>query len=753
MRQLFSKKYWITLISVPVVGTGIILACGGGGELNDYGSSSYTPEAFVGSRYRPFFYSWTPYYGIVFDKAHDTRFNETNVNEWAVYLDNTVPRAELQYLLTTAEASAIDSMAAWLSGKIKSLPTTYQQYKLFTKKNTKITAFIYYLQWAKKSEAFALNNMEHAWDYEPKKNKVENVNINQLNDALLQGFKTTKDPFLKERYWFQLVRSYFFNEPPRWSIDLFEKNESQFTKNTLYYRSMAYAAGAYDKLKNKSKANYYFSKVYDGCNALKTVAHYSFRTQEEADWKATLALCANNDEKATLWQMLGVFYADEKRSIQEIYALNPRSEKLDLLLSRAINKEEENLSLGDDQSKPTQDQPTKDTINQELMTLVARIAKAGNTSKPYMWQIVAGYLNMLGRHNDKAATWYATAEKDLPKEKLPQMQLRLLKLVNTIAASPQVNSILENAVLNDIEWLRSMNSNEPSTFRFTGAYDWVKRAMANRYLNKQDSLKSVCYVNNIAFYVNDKNVEAMKAFLDKPNKTPYEQLCARLYIMDKNDLLEYQAIRLAYKDELTEAITKIKSAGGKTLPGNPFNGRLQDCHDCDHQALQKIKYTKVELLRKMKDLEDQIKANKDVHRNALLLGNAFYNITHYGNARAFYECDVIGADYYGPYEMDNGIRDDLLRMTLARKYYSIALNAAQNDEQKARCHFMLAKCERNQWYNETWYNNNDNQNTDHQRIDFKAWNGFKTLKQQYANTQFYKEVIKECGYFRTYISK
>ena len=369
-----------------------------------------------------------------------------------------------------------------------------------------------------------------------------------------------------------------------------------------------------------------------------------------------------------------------------------------------------------------------------------------------MWQIAADYLNMLDRHSDKAATWYAAAEKNMPKEKLLQMQLRLLKLVNTIAAEPQVTAKLENAVLNDIEWLRSMNPNEPSTFRFIGAYDWVKRAMANRYLNKQDSLRSVCYVNDLTFYVNDKNVEAMKAFLDKPNKTPYEQLCARLYIMDKNDLLEYQAICLTYKNELKEAITKIQSAGGgKTLPGNPFNGRLQDCHDCDHQAPQKIKYSKVELLRKMKEIEDNIKANKDVHRNALLLGNAFYNITHYGNARAFYECDVIGSNYYAPYEIVNGIRNDLLSMTLATKYYTIALNAAQNDEQKARCHFMLAKCERNQWYNETLYI--DNEYHDNSLGDFKAWNGFKTLQQQYANTQFFKEVINECGYFRTYIKK
>lgn len=77
---------------------------------------------------------------------------------------------------------------------------------------------------------------------------------------------------------------------------------------------------------------------------------------------------------------------------------------------------------------------------------------------------------------------------------------------------------------------------------------------------------------------------------------------------------------------------------------------------------------------------------------------------------------------------------------------------AQNDEQKARCQFMLAKCEQNQWYNEQ-----DSVNTKTNRYssnqskdpDFIAWDGFKALK-KYSNTQYYKEAIKECGYFKTY---
>ncbi len=751
MKKIFSKKYVITFISSLVVGTGIVLACAGDWG-PDYGNSSFTPEAFVDSEYKPFFYSNLFYYGISHDVQHDRRFNEANINDWSTFLGTSVPRTEMEYLLLTATSASIDSAANYVTGKLKALPGTMQSFQLFKKSNKKATDFISYLSLAKKCEPFAVNNMEDAWDYESKKNKPSGTNATQLNMELLQEFTNAKDAFIKERYWFQLERSCFFNEPSQSAIDLFEKNEKTFPKNELYYRTMAYAAGAYYKLKNYSKANYYYSKVYDGCAALKTVAHFSFHPQEETDWKNTLMMCANNDEKATLWQMLGIFYSDEKRALQEIYTLNPRSEKLDLLLTRAVNIQEQKFSAWDDNLMESRLQFKKDSSTNELVSLVTRIARAGNANKPYMWHMAAGYLQMLNGNSKEATTSYAQAEKKLPNEELVQWQLRLLKLINTIAGVQKADGKLENAVLADIEWLRS-NKTSDETFRHATAFEWIKRTMADRYKKQKEFIKAVCFSNYQAFYSNNSNIEALKSFLNKAGKTPYESLCANLYTLTTNDLVQYQAIRLTYDDKLEEAIAKLEGIPTNAqLPGNPFNGRLQDCHDCDHEAPQKIKYTKLSLLKKMKDMEDKIKAGTDVYTNAMLVANAHYNLTHYGNARAFYECRVLGEFHYSPFSIDSAFRAFLTDMNLATKYYTLALNSAKTDEQKAKCHFMLAKCERNQWYNKTVYNNSRYEYGDRGQPDFLPWNGFKAL-QQYQNTQFYKEAIKECGYFKTYTQK
>jgi hypothetical protein len=749
MKKIFSKKYLTTLISSLVIGTGIVLACGGdwGDETS---SSNFTPEAFADSAYRPFFYSgWNFYYAIGHDMQHDTRFNQSNMTDWSSYLGNAVSdEAELVALLQNTSSGSIDSAAAFLTGKQKTLPLSTHSLQLLKKGNKKVTAFITYLSFAKKCEVFAVNNLEYEWDYETKKNKTSNINTNQLNKELLQEFTKTKDPFIKERYWFQLERSYFFNEPPQSAIDLFENNEKAFPKNDMYYRTMAYAAGAYHKLKNYSKANYYYSKVYDGCAILKTVAHFSFHPQEENDWKATLSLCANNDEKATLWQMLGIFYSDEKRAIQEIYSLNPRSEKLDLLLTRAINIEEQRFSGGEGSSFTIK----KDTINSELYALVTRIAQDGITSQPCMWYMAAGYLDMMSGNLEKATASYKLAEKKLPKEELVQSQLRLLKLINTIAGVSNADSKLEKTILADLEWL--VNNLAPHDLRSMAALNWIKKTLSNRYSEQKEFIKAVCFSNYDAFYGDNNNIEAMKRFLSKPDKTPYESIYVKMYPLTVNDLLEFQAINLTFDDKLGEAITKLEAIpASETMPGNPFNGRLQDCHDCDHEAAQKIKYTKLSLLKKMKDMEDKIKAGTEVYTNAMLVANAFYNITYYGNARAFYECKVVGDYYYSPFDIGSELRSLPTGMEHATKYYTLALNTAKTDEQKAKCHFMLAKCERNKYYNENIYNNKNYQYGGRSNLaDFLAWDGFVSLK-QYANTQFYKEAIKECGYFRTYTQK
>jgi hypothetical protein len=752
MKKIFSGKLWIIPTSILLIAAGIAMACAGGDWDKEYGASNFSPELFVDSSYSPFFYSNNFYYKINYESDQNSRFNNNNSREWAEYLNSLTQTASLDYLLQTASSADIDSAANYFStGKVTMLPSSMKNFALLKQNgNKRIGAFLHYLQYAKKAESFAVNEIVESWAANKKQKNSVGFDIAAYNKALEKELKLAKDAFIKERYWFQMVRASFYNFSPQDVLDAFNRYEKAMPRNTIYYRSMAYVAGAYYKQKDYSHANYYYSRVYDSCNELKTSTHFSFHPQEEKDWKNTLSLCRNSDEQATLWQMLGVYYADEGRAITTIYQLNPKSEKLDLLLARAINKYEQKFEHTNSYYNQI------DTITNKLLApLIIKIAEAGNTAKPWIWDMATGYIYSLDNNYAKATLAYSRCEKQLPKSPLADAQLRILKMINTIASAKKIDLTLENKILSDLSWLNAFQSKDTMNLRYEDALNWLKFTVAKKYSAQQEWVKSECFSSSNSFYNNATNLEALKAFLQKPGKSPYEQLCADLSSKRLEDLFDYQAVCLAYREKVDSAIINMEKAGkGSTfvLAGNPFNGKIQDCHDCDHAAAQKVKYSRLAFLNKMKEIKDKITSGDDVYNNALLLGNAYYNMSHYGNARLFYEGKILGESQSTPFSIDSVYLPMLTSMKTSSRYYQLALDKAGSDEQRAKCQFMLAKCQRNEWYNSYVYTVSNNQYSEYVMPDFSEIPAFKSLK-QYANTQYYKDIILECGYFRKYATK
>ncbi len=88
---------------------------------------------------------------------------------------------------------------------------------------------------------------------------------------------------------------------------------------------------------------------------------------------------------------------------------------------------------------------------------------------------------------------------------------------------------------------------------------------------------------------------------------------------------------------------------------------------------------------------------------------------------------------------------------MAKKYYLKAAAATQNDEEKAKIAYLLAKCQRNDFYSQ--YYSEDKTPIEASRAFFFAWDGFKELKSKYAHTRYYKDVINECGYFDYFVRR
>lgn len=738
-----SKKLLVILISIAATGTGLIWACADGGW-DEYGVSAFAPEAFVAKEYSPFFYSDQFYYGIGHDTRHTERFNEDIVSDWSSYLNTPLPDTGLRYLLLTATKSAVDSLIAGHPADLPGVPAS--DMVLTKRKEKKFAAFYRFLSLAKYNESYAAIRRDY-WGYEEPKDTVYAAEAGFSSPRLEQEFNAAKDDFLKQRYWFQLLRSYFFSGAYNQCISAYDSYKNSFPANNIAVRAMSYAAGAYYKQKDYANANYLYSRVYDAGAGFKTVAHFSFHPQQEADWLQTLRLCRNKEEQATLWQLLGIYF-DGPRAIREIYALDPRSEKLELLLSRLINIEENRVSGNRDHYNDEKLHTVRDSASKALLDLVGGIAASGNTSKPYMWRLAEGYLNFLYEDYKRAEHCYAKVDIPVPVNELVQAQKRLLIFINRVGAAAEMNTASEQLLLPDLNWLQELSAGKQTIadLRYTSSYEWAKRKLGARYAARKDWLKAECLSPGDAFYTAPERVKAMKRFLQEDGGSAFEQYCRNIYPVTAADISEYQAILLTMNDQLDQAIPLMETAAGSAtvLLGNPFNGRIRDCHDCDHEAPQKIKYTKLDLLRKLKEMKDIAAAGTDAYANYSLLGNAFYNITYYGNARYFYECKVING-YYASLS-GNNFQPVLTDCRLAMSYYRKALAAAKTDEQKAKSTFMIAKCEQNQRFNrERAAGKLDNYGYSYfGPVDFKAM-------MAYRNTRYYQEVIRECGYFRTYL--
>ena len=540
-------------------------------------------------------------------------------------------------------------------------------------------------------------------------------------------------------------------------LSFFYQTEKSIPKNTLYYRALAYVAGVEYKQKHYAKSNFLYSQVFDKCPTMRVVSAYCFHPQEQKDWKQSLSMAKTDDEKAALWAIQG-YYNDDEKAIAEIYKLQPKNQHLDFLLTRLINNQENKIDQSfKDKTVLENKKRTKDSIHKSTINLVTKIAESDKTSKPYLWNVAAGYLETLNGNFKQADKNFDKAESKMPKTPLAVDQVRLLRFVNNLSKIDQLNPENEKTILADLSWLYFELPKKPiENFRYENASAWSKNYLAALYRSQKNTVMTEIFNHESSFYDNEKQLLDMKAFLSKANKTEIEKIGASIYEIKLADINYFQAVKATFENKIPEAIAFMKQSDklqNTVFYGNPFLGNIKDCHDCDHQAAQKKKYTMLDFLTIIQKMQDNVEKKVDVYNNSLLLGNAFYNITHFGNGRLFYEGNIAGSGSTPDFFRDP-IRDMITNCSLAKAYYEKAFSASKNNEQKAKTQYMIAKCERNDYYNKKYYSLNlSTWDIQDDKTNFIAWQGFKNIKANYSKTKYYKEIINECGYFKTYVQK
>ncbi|HTB32141.1 MAG TPA: hypothetical protein VK808_08955 [Bacteroidia bacterium] len=752
------RKYSFFLICIGIVTTAIILACVDGDEA-DGPSSLFPPEITHSDKYSDFYFSYHVLYGSTDVKQNNiSDFNNINITEWDGYFKNQVHQDDIKYMLYEAPTSAIDALIFSIKKAGHSTGSGAKDNSILQLKDTRSALdFLYYAGFAKRCEKYSTYQNYEWWDENQKDTndpKYDKDGMAKLEDGGFKQITNVKSDFMKQRYAFQILRLYYMSGDYSECIQFYseQKNILESNANSIKYRAMGYLAAAHYKQKEYSDANYLYSLMFDQYDTMRLTAYLSFHPQEEKDWIQTLAMAKSTREKEILWQMLGI-YNDPERALKEVYALNPKSDLLDVLLARAVNVEEQDFLYQEDQfakqdiSMSLSDIKS-DSIDDELVSFLKMVADKKNTDKPYEWDIAAGYLDW-AKGNKSFQTYLDKAKADCGGDSLVLDEVRLIDLLNMVKTGKAGDKTYEQNVLNGISWLRG-EQHSPD-LRVSFADDFIVSNLASKYGAVGDKVKSACFQHGLEHsdLYNNAFLDSVLAFIKKENKTPFEEYALSEFKYDEEDILAIKAIKPLYAHrfkEVMEIWSKDSNMGEYDLSADPFVIHINDCHDCDAEDKSRKMYTGISFIKRMITLEGKLKSDPaHLAENYFLLANGCYNLSYFGNARGMYETKITELDneffeFRGDADMHHDTLSDFMSCSQAEEYYNKAMIASSDPEFKAKCCFMAAKCAQNQYYMKGG-------NAGY----FDGGKYFKLLKASYAATKYYQEIINECGYFKTYL--
>ena len=212
-------------------------------------------------------------------------------------------------------------------------------------------------------------------------------------------------------------------------IAFMNETESQMPRNYLYYRALGYLGGAYHRLGNFPMANVQYTKLMTLNSPMRWDAIFSYHALPKEDFEYAYGMLTNDDERCAMLA-LQAYYTDEKEIMKTIYAIQPKSEMLDLLLTRRLNKMEMVLTNTDRENYREYISDVKKSIDPELIEFVNRVNDEGKIRDADTWNIAAAYVNALSGNNKKA-------EEQLNKvfqhgNKMERDQATIISVVNEI---------------------------------------------------------------------------------------------------------------------------------------------------------------------------------------------------------------------------------------------------------------------------------------------------------------------------------
>jgi hypothetical protein len=692
-----------------------------------------------------------------------------NVGEWKAYFQNKPTDEDIKKVVYEVSADDMQKIRNYVEKGSSSISADLKNNSLVKYWQTnKDLNTIDYLFYAKACEAQA---GEYAGWNEPERDMEK---TKWLADAGKKYYNEKgSNMTLKIRFAYQAIRMAHYSKQYQKAIQLYDELVAPLftqTESIIRYWALAHKAGALQGLKKDAESAYWFAVVFDQCPSRRTSSFLSIEIGSDETWTKALGFCKNEEEKASLYFIRSL--QPNSRILNEmktVYGITPHSEKLSMMLVREINKLE-NILLNIDLSKNLlfftsyTTFPDKEATKEltDLKNFVAQVQRENKTEKSELWSLALGYVDYMIGNDKNALSTFAELKKATKNDKFKK-QIEVFEKAIQVSKLQTIDETSEEQIYQAVK----ATGHEQLKDFMINAFERLYRKQSDfgkAYLCKKT-------LNDLKYYPELNVVEQMLVLANKPKFTSFEKeyLLPRIYESNEKDnqaakyaLLEMKATLLFREDRLKEAVEVYQQIPANHLykiENDPFQATMQDCYENCPPSQSAGKYNRMTLAQKMLALQDAVKQNT-VERAKFYfdLGNAYYNISYFGNSWGAIDYFRSSSDMWSYKEglknpKDNAYPTDAqVNMNKAKYYFDRAMGEAfsnSNTELAAQSCFMASKCEQNQYY---------------LNPDLDSWGYidptykpelrtyFTRLKKEYKNTKFYKEAIKECSYFNVFVN-
>lgn len=563
----------------------------------------------------------------------------------------------------------------------------------------------------------------------------------------LKKLEEAKSDFYKQRYLFLALRmAHYHKKEP---LDIYKKyshlieNSGSIVKNWID----ALYAGAIIKSGDKVQGVYLFSKLFDEAINSHLALYNFFHIRNQKDFDAVLNLAKNSDEKAKIYTLRALDSGSNTiEEMQNIYKLDKNSKWLDFLLYRELLKSQTFFNNFDYFEE--KDEAQEDIFYKKYIEFL----KTLEPQNRYLVNLSLAYFNIYSKNYDEAKKVLDKLLISYPKSHEVQIASYILYLQSL----KKIDKDVENTVVEKIEKLVDENHTSNTI------YEYTLGVLASLYKKQGLEFNSFLALNHSYIDYTNLDLEKFKMFeefLSTSADSKLKNYLQKKYQKQTKNSQQFEFAKVAVlinNLKFKEALNTNFSVLNDSLEFNPFNGLIRG----NNRSGKKNEISIRLFLNKIIEIQAILEKNPTSAMDNYLYANALFNLSYFGNS------DRVTTTYRSVSSVHTPKLQEE-KLNLAFKYYELALNNSNDKELKAKITYQISKVklalfdlkynkdgypQSASWLYSKKYAYGSDINFYEQYLNQDGKKYFDDLKTNYKDTKYYKELLKECSDFRTYIN-